>query len=125
MARSGRRRIGYDAGNRVRYELLFEYRPKFEFAGEANFLAPGRRQSTVVTLSSVSAMAAGFFDFDRMGPSGSYWPFIGGGVGVAHNSVGSKSISFPTTMTIAPGGNHTGLAWMVSAGMAFELDEKT
>ena len=117
---------GYDTGSAMRYELLLEYRPRFSFSGEANYLAPGREQSTSVTLSSVSAMAAAFLDLNWLGfpNAGPYRPFIGAGIGAVRNRAETKSITFPRTMTIVPGGSHVDKAWMVTAGFSVALDDR-
>ena len=47
--------LGYGTGS-TRFELLVEYRPRFEFEGRANFLAPGQRESVSAKLSSVSGI---------------------------------------------------------------------
>ncbi len=118
--------IGYDTGTAARYEFLVDYRPQFRFSGEANYLSPGREQTTAANVKSVSAMAAAYFDLDRFGFSvaGPYRPFIGAGVGAARNTVKNKSITFPTTMTIVPGGSHVDMAWMATAGFSVGLDDQ-
>ena len=118
--------IGYDTGTAARYEFLVDYRPQFRFSGEANYLAPGRDQTTAANVKSVSAMAAAYFDLDRFGLSisGPYRPFVGAGVGAVRNTVRNKSITFTRTRTIVPGGSHVDKAWMVTAGFSVELDDQ-
>ena len=45
-------------------------------------------------------------------------PFVGAGVGVVHTRIGKTTMAFPATTTTVPGGSRTGLAWMMTAGLA-------
>ncbi len=118
--------FGYPTG-RMRLEMLVEYRPRFSFGGRANFLAPERRQSVSMDLSSVSGMVAGYFDFPKQGSAGpgAFIPFVGAGVGIAHTRTREMTMTFPTTTTTVPGGSRAELAWMVTAGVAMEVGERT
>ena len=117
--------LGYVAGP-ARFELLVEYRPHFSFKGRANFLAPGTREEVRANLSSVSGMLAGFVDLAGLGlpKPGPFAPFVGAGVGVVHTRIGKTTMTFPTTTTTVPGGNRTGLAWMVTAGVGMAVGER-
>lgn len=118
--------LGYATGA-ARVEMLVEYRPDFAFEGRANFLAPERRQSVSADLSSVSGMLTGFVDLAGLGlPEPSpFAPFVGAGIGVVHTRIGKTTMTFPATTTTVPGGSRTGPAWMVTAGVAMPLDERT
>ena len=116
--------FGREFGSTMRYELLFEYRPRFKFNGEANFISdPTREESVRARLSSLSAMVAAFVDLDRSKSANS--PFVGIGIGMARNRVGATTMTFPTTMTILPGNSSSDLAWMVTAGFGVALDERS
>ena len=117
--------LGHAAGS-MRFEVLVEYRPDFDFDGQANFLAPGRRQEVSASLSSVSGMLAGFVDLHAFGlpAAGPVVPFVGGGVGLARTRIGATTMTFPKTSTTVPGGSRTGPAWMVTAGVAVALDAR-
>ena len=119
--------LGYVAGPAARLEVLVEYRSHLTFEGRANFLAPERRQTVTADLSSISAMLAGFLDLPALGPArfGPFDPFVGAGVGVVHNRIGETRMMFPRTTTIVPGARRTGFAWMVTAGVATALSERT
>ena len=69
--------LGYAKGA-ARFELLVEYRTRFEFEGRANFLAPGQRESVSAKLSSVSGMLAVFADLAALGApkAGPFAPFV-------------------------------------------------
>ena len=117
--------LGYATGA-TRIEVQVEYRPRFEFKGRANFLAPDRRQSVSANLSSVSGMLAGFVDLaglDLPKPS-SLAPFVGAGIGVVHTRIGKTTMTFPATTTIVSGDSRTRLAWMATAGVAVALHER-
>ena len=119
--------LGYAAAPSVRFEVLVEYRPRFAFEGRTNFLAPERRQSVSADLSSLSGMLAAYVDLPglglpRLGPFG---PFIGAGVGAVHTRIGESRMTFPRTTTIVPGASRTGLNWMLTAGVAAALSERT
>ena len=117
--------LGYAKGA-ARFELLVECRPRFEFEGRANFLAPGQRESVSAKLSSVSGMLAVFADLAALGApkAGPFAPFVGAGIGVVHTRIGKTAMTFPATTTTVPGGDRTGLAWMATAGVAVELEER-
>ncbi len=107
------------------YGLLFEYRPQYKFKGHTNFLAANRRQEVSAELSTISGMLAGFVELtDGVANFGSFTPFLGLGIGVAHNRIGKTTMNFPATYTTVPGGNHTDLAWMMKAGVSTELNER-
>ena len=118
--------LGYTAGP-ARFELLVEYRPHSSFRGRANFLAPGTREEVKAKLSSVSGMLAGFVDLAGVGlpETGRFAPFAGAGIGVVHTRIGKMTMTFPATTTTVPAGNQTGLAWMVTAGVAMAVGERT
>ena len=117
--------LGYTVAP-ARFEVLVEYRPRIEFEGRANFLAPERRQEVSADLSSVSGMLAAFVDFAGLGLPrlGPFDPFIGAGLGAVRNRIGETRMTFPATTTIVPDASRTDLAWMVTAGVSMPLDER-
>ena len=119
--------LGYIAGPAARLEVLVEYRPHLAFEGSANFLEPGRLQAVTADLSSFSAMLAGFADLPGLGLPrlGPFDPFVGAGAGVVRTRIGETRMMFPRTTTIVPGARRTGFAWMVTAGVATALSERT
>ena len=72
-------------------------------------------------------MLVGFVDLDGLGvlEPGSFAPFAGAGLSVVHNRIGKTTMTFPTTTTTVPSGSRTGLAWMVTAGVAMAVGERT
>ena len=117
--------FGYATGS-TRIEVQVGYRPRFEFKGRTNFLAPDRQQSVSANLSSVSGMLTGIADLAGLGLSKSspYAPFVGAGIGVVHTRIGKTTMTFPATTTIVSGGSRTRLAWMATAGVAVALDKR-
>ena len=118
--------LGYAAAPALRLEALVEYRPRLAFAGRANFLEPGRRQSVAATLSTLSAMLAAHVDLPgpglpRLGPLET---FVGAGVGGVRTRIGETRMFFPSTTTVVPGARRIGFAWMLTAGVAAALDER-
>lgn len=107
-----------------RFEILIEYRPRYKFDGRANFLASHRHQEMSARLSTISGMLAGYVDLtDGVPNTHSSIPFIGIGIGLAHTRIGKSTLDFPATYTTVPGGSHTDLAWMATAGISTELNE--
>ena len=119
--------LGYVAGPAARLEVLVEYRPNHAFHGRANFLAPDRRQAVTADLSSVSVVLAGYVDLPGLGLPrlGPFDPFVGAGAGVVRTRIGKTHMMFPRTTTIVPGVRRTDFAWMVTAGVATALNERT
>lgn len=115
------------AGSAARLEVLVEYRPRLAFEGRANFLEPGRLQTVTADLSSVSVMLAGYVDLPGLGlpKLGPFDPFVGAGAGIVRTRIGETHMMFPRTTTIVPGAHRTGFAWMVTAGVATALSERT
>ena len=118
--------VGYAAAPAIRMEVLVEYRPRLAFEGRANFLEPGRRQSVAAELSSLSGMLAGYVDLPRLGLAkiGPFGPFVGAGVGAVRTRIGEMRMTFPRTTTVVPGAGRTGLAWMLTAGVAVAMGER-
>ncbi|MCY4405756.1 MAG: hypothetical protein OXC15_05275 [Rhodospirillaceae bacterium] len=121
--------IGGPVAPAVRMEALVEYRPRLAFSGRANFLqvAEEWRQAVSADLSVLSGMVAAYADLPALGLPrlGPFDPFVGAGVGVARIRTGETRMMFPATTTIVPGGHRTGLAWMLTAGVATALGEST
>ena len=117
--------LGYAATAALRLEAMLEYRPRFNFAGQTNFLEPGLQQSAAADLSSLAGLVATYLDLPGLGLSsvGPFDPFIGAGVGAVQNRIGETHMTFPRTTTIVPGASHVDVVWMVTAGVATSLGE--
>ena len=90
---------------------------------------PGARGKLLQILelrAPVSGMLAGFVDLAGLGlpKPGPFQPFVGAGLGVVDTRIGKTTMTFPATTTTVPGGNRTGLAWMVTAGVAMAVGDR-
>ena len=119
--------VGFRATPMLRMEALFNYNPRLEYGGRANFLAADRRQEVSADISSLSAMMAMFVDLDNLGTpnAGRFMPFVGVGAGVARNKLTRKIQDFTRTYTDVPAGTHDSFAWMVSVGTSVRLSPQT
>ena len=119
--------IGYAVSPALRLEGLVEYRPRLAFRGRSNFLAPDRRQTVEADLRTLLGMVAAHVDLPALGVPklGPFSPTVGAGVGVVRTRVGEMEMTFPRTMTVVPGATRTDRAWMVTAGLAAALGERT
>ena len=119
--------IGGTVAPAVRMEATVEFRPRLAFSGRANFVQTMEEQSVSADLSALSAMVAAYADLPALGlpKLGPFDPFMGAGVGVARITTGETQMMFPKTTTHVPSGQRTGLAWMVTAGVATALNEST
>lgn len=117
--------LGLAAAPGVRIEAVFGYRPRFSFAGRANFsqLAPDVPQRASASLSSLSGMVAAYLDLAAVGAPrlGPVAPFVGAGVGAARIAVRDMRLEFPRTVTLVPDGERTGFAWTLTAGISAAL----
>ena len=117
--------IGYATAFSTRLEVLMEYRPRFAFAGHANFLESTRQQSVSADLSSLSGLLTAYVDLPGLGLPrlGPFNPFIGSGVGVARLEIDDTRMTFPKTTTLVPGARRVNLAWILMTGVATSLSE--
>ena len=118
--------VGRVATPALRVEVLAGYRPRLAFKGRANFLEPTREQAVEAKVSSLFALLAVHVDLPaagvpKLGPLG---PFVGVGAGVVRTRTGETTMTFPRTTTTVPGTDRTGFAWMVTAGVAVELNAR-
>lgn len=119
--------VGYALAPALRVEIQLEYRPRLAFEGVANFLEPGRRQSVSAEVSSVAAMLGAYVDLTGLGLPrlGRFSPFVGVGVGAARTRMGETRMMFPRTTTVVAGARRTDTAWMLTAGVATALSERS
>lgn len=116
--------IGFPS-ERTRWELLIEYRPSFDFSGNSTWNTSVQVASSK-NITSLAGMVAGYYDLkevelfhDRKAV-----PFVGAGLGIARNRMNEFQIRFRNTTTTLPGAEKTNMAWMITAGIGFKLDEK-
>ncbi len=119
--------VGWRLKPNLRLETQLEFRPNLAFQGNANFLASERLQSVTADLSTFTGMLALYSDLPSFGTqkNRSLTPFVGAGIGAARTKIGETHMMFPVTTTIVPGASRTDLAWMITAGVATAIDERT
>ena len=119
--------VGRPLAGPLRLEAAVSYRPDFNFDGRANFSQTQARQPVAAEASSVSVLLAGYFDLQAgSGPLfASMKPFIGAGLGISRLKIDQMRMGFPRTQTLVPGATQTEFTWMVTAGVAIPLGEKT
>ena len=116
--------IGYPS-DRTRWELLIEYRPSFNFSGNATYPGSFAAVASSKNITSLAGMVVGYIDFKEVNlfNDRTAVPFVGAGLGIARNRLKGFQIKFPSTNTIVPGAEKTNLAWKITAGVGFKLDE--
>ena len=94
----------------ARLEVAIECRPRFDFAGRANFLEPRRRQSVASDLSSLSGMLTAYIDLPGLGMPkfGPFGPFVEVGASIVRNGIGETRMVFPRTTTVVPARGRSG-----------------
>ncbi len=117
--------VGYPRG-RTRLEFMVEYRPIFSFKGNATYNYNVSQIATARNISTLSSMVVGYYDFrnDSNLDESKAVPFVGAGIGVTHNKMDDFQIRFPITTTTVPGSVKNELAWMITAGIGYKLDER-
>jgi opacity protein-like surface antigen len=117
--------LGVRLNRWLRAEGLFSYRPAYEYNGQANFLQSAPPQPVYANLSSIAAFGVAYLDLPHIS---SVQPFIGAGVGAARNRISAVTYGFPAlapdATTTMPGGTTTGLAWLLTAGVAIPLNDQ-
>lgn len=116
--------IGYPSG-RTRWELSVAYRPSSSFSGNATYRYNIDQIASAKNISSLAGMVAGYIDLNEIEllQGRKAIPFVGAGLGIARHRMNEFQIRFPNTTTIIPGAEKTNLAWMITAGLGFQLDE--
>ena len=114
----------------LRSEVTFSYRPNISYSGQANFLKVPGDQPVSALADSFSFLVnfylelAGVVDW-KMGP---FRPYLGGGLGIAHNRLGRVTYHFPGLsrhkFTFTPSGESTGPVFTASLGTGIILSEK-
>jgi opacity protein-like surface antigen len=117
--------LGYRFTPWLRAEALLSWRPSMDFSGQSNFIGAGNNQPVRGSLSSLAGFGVAYIDLPRIG---SLQPFLGAGLGVARNRLGSMRYAFPSlsaeATTTTPGGSSTDLAYLLTAGLSLPLGER-
>ena len=111
--------VGGGAGWRfspnLRADLTFDYRPDFNQTSNLG-IGPGAKTG----LHNWTLMLNGYYDI----PIESFplVPYVGGGIGLAHNSLHGASVAVPGTGVANFTGNDTDqFAWQLSAGVSYNF----
>ncbi len=117
--------VGYRFTSWLRAEALLSWRPQLQFDGRSNFLGAGPGQSVSGSVSSLAGFGVAYVDLPRLG---GVRPFLGAGIGAARNRLEGLEFRFPAiaadATTATTGGSSTGLATLLTAGIAVPLSER-
>jgi opacity protein-like surface antigen len=117
--------LGYRFLPWLRAEGLLSWRPSMDFSGQSNFIGAGDLQPVTGSVSSLAGFGVAYVDLP---PIGSVQPFLGAGVGAAHNQMGAMRYSFPAlpanASTTTPDGSRTNLAYLLTAGLSVPIGER-
>ncbi len=117
--------VGYRFTPWLRAEALLSWRPHLQFDGRSNFLGAGPGQSVSGSGSSLAGFAVAYVDLPRVA---GVRPFLGAGIGAARNRLEGLDFRFPAiaadATTRTTGGSSSGLATLLTAGIAVPLSER-
>ena len=118
--------LGYRFNRWIRAEALLSWQPDLDFKGKSNFRgAAGSNQPVSGAVSSVAGFGVAYLDLPRVGQ---LRPFLGAGLGVAHNQIDSLNFRFPgigaRARTTTPGGSSSDLAYLLTAGISLPLSSR-
>ncbi len=115
----------------LRSEIAVAYRPDMKYRGLANFRGVPGEQPVSAGADSLSGLANFFLDIAPLfGVNlGGFQPYVGGGLGVAHNRLGEMTYEFPGNpgahkITITPAGQKTDFAFMAAIGTGIALSDR-
>jgi opacity protein-like surface antigen len=112
--------IGYQFNNWIRGDVTGEYRGKSSFHGLERSKSLRDTDEYSATKEEWVGLANAYID---LGTWNGLTPFIGAGVGFAHNSIANfVDINTPKGgVAFAPEDSKTNLAWAVHAGVAYDV----
>lgn len=117
--------VGYRFTSWLRAEALLSWRPQLQFDGRSNFLGAGPGQSVSGSVNSLAGFAVAYVDLPRVA---GVRPFLGAGIGAARNRLEGLEFRFPAiaadATTTTTGGSSSGLATLLTAGIAVPLSER-
>jgi len=115
----------YDVSANTRFELMLARRNGLELDADANFPNVTGEQPVSASAKSTAAFIAGTW---LLGASPDVRPFVTAGVGVARNEIDAITFAFPgiapDAVTILHGGSHTGIAYLVGAGLTVPMTKR-
>ena len=115
----------------LRSEFAVAYRPDIQYRGQANFRDVPGEQPVSASADSLSGMANFFVDIAVLFgvDLGRFQPYMGGGIGVAHNRLSEMTYDFPGNpgahkITITPAGEKTDVAFMAAIGTGIAISDR-
>lgn len=109
--------VGYRFDPSLRADFTISYRGGYKVSG-ADAGVPAT--SFGADINSWAYMLNGYFDIPV---SGTWKPYVGGGLGYARNKTDNISLSVPGVSATAPGGTKSGMAWSLMAGVGYPLSK--
>ncbi|MCX5968815.1 MAG: outer membrane beta-barrel protein [Cyanobacteria bacterium] len=117
--------LGYRFTSWLRAEALLSWRPQLAFRGQSNFLGAGPSQPVNGAVESLAAFGVAYVDLPRIA---GVRPFLGAGIGAAHNQLDGVTYRFPSiaanATTTTASGSSSGFAYLLTAGVAVPLSER-
>ena len=114
----------------LRAEFSITYRPDMQYRAQANFRGVPGEQPVSARADSLSGTANLFLDVAGL-PGvrlGRFQPYLGGGLGIAHNWLGEMTYEFPGLavhkVTVTPSGEKTDVAFLLTIGTGIVLTER-
>jgi len=115
----------------LRAEFALAWRPDMSYRGQANFRGVAGEQPVSASADSLSGTANLYLDIAGL-PGvdlGRFRPYVGSGVGTAHNRLQEMTYSFPGNagahkITITPSGSRTDIAFMATLGTGIVLSKR-
>ena len=115
----------------LRSEVPVAYRPDMKYRGQANFRGVPGEQPVSASADSFSGIASLYLDIAGLTGArlGRFQPYVGGGVGVAHNRLSEMTYLFPGNphahkLTITPAGTRTDIAFTASVGTGIAVSRR-
>ena len=121
--------MGIEVTDYLRMEVVLDYRPGFDFDGNANFLRAGADQSVSGEVTQMGVMTFAYLEpLTALGYVTPIKPFIGAGAGASWNEIGKMTYEFPALSqprySQMPGGKTTSFAWSVVGGAAHDISDR-
>ena len=109
--------VGYRFDPSLRADFTISYRGGYKVSG-VDAGVPATAFSA--DINSWAYMLNGYYDIPV---SGSWKPYVGGGLGYARNKLDSISASVPGVSASLPSGTKSGMAWSLMAGVGYPLSK--
>lgn len=111
--------IGFSPLPFLRTDLTLTYRSEYSGSATDTTTLPGTTLTAKSNIKSLVGMVNAYYDFPSFG---SVTPYVGGGIGMARNELGTTTISAGGTQIAAIGGStKTEFAWQAGGGVAFSV----